>query len=38
MNGAAPAVFFCFLWLYVSAAGGGPLSLDARLARRPASA
>ena len=23
LNGGAPAVFFCFLWLYLSAAGGG---------------
>jgi putative oxidoreductase len=30
LNGGAPAVFFCFLWLYISAAGPGPWSLDAR--------
>ncbi|MEO5819288.1 MAG: DoxX family protein, partial [Vicinamibacteraceae bacterium] len=24
LNGGAPAVIFCFLWLYVSAAGPGP--------------
>jgi putative oxidoreductase len=30
LNGGAPAIFFCFLWLYFSAAGAGPLSLDAR--------
>lgn len=29
LNGGAPAVFFCFLWLYVSAAGAGPWSMDA---------
>ena len=29
LNGGAPAVFYCFLWLYVSAAGPGPWSLDA---------
>jgi putative oxidoreductase len=29
LNGGAPAVIFCFLWLYISAAGGGPWSLDA---------
>jgi putative oxidoreductase len=34
LNGGAPAVFFCFLWLYLSAAGGGPWSLDASI--RPA--
>ena len=28
-NGGSPAVFFCFLWLYLSAAGAGPWSLDA---------
>ncbi len=28
LNGGAPAVIFCFLWLYISAAGGGPWSLD----------
>ena len=34
LNGGAPAVFFCFLWLYVSAAGPGPWSLDALRGRR----
>ncbi len=29
LNGGAPAVVFCFLWLYISAAGPGPISLDA---------
>jgi len=29
-NGGMPAVLFCFIWLYFSAAGGGPLSLDAK--------
>ncbi|MBA2565486.1 MAG: DoxX family protein [Gemmatimonadetes bacterium] len=29
LNGGAPAVFFAFLWLYVSAAGAGPWSIDA---------
>ncbi|HET6567010.1 MAG TPA: DoxX family protein [Rhodothermales bacterium] len=28
LNGGAPAVFFAFLWLYFSAAGAGPWSLD----------
>ena len=36
LNGGAPAVIFCFLWLYISAAGGGPWSLDATIGRRPA--
>jgi putative oxidoreductase len=35
LNGGAEAVTFCFLWLYISAAGGGPWSLDALLRRRP---
>ena len=34
LNGGAPAVFFCFLWLYLSAAGGGPWSLDAARKRK----
>lgn len=29
LNMGAPAVVYCFLWLYFSAAGGGPWSLDA---------
>ena len=33
LNGGAPAVFFCFLWLYFSAAGPGPWSLDALRSR-----
>lgn len=32
LNGGVDAVLFCFLWLYISAAGGGPWSLDARRA------
>lgn len=32
-HGVAPAIFFCFLWLYFSAAGPGPWSLDARVRR-----
>ena len=30
LNGGVPAVLYCFLWLYLSAAGPGPWSLDAR--------
>jgi putative oxidoreductase len=30
MNGGVAAVLYCFLWLYFSAAGAGPWSLDAR--------
>ncbi len=29
LNQGGPAILFCFVWLYVSAAGPGPLSLDA---------
>lgn len=34
LNGGAPAVFFAFLWLYVSAAGPGPWSVDAFRGRK----
>ena len=30
VNGGVPAVLYCFVWLYFSAAGPGPWSLDAR--------
>jgi len=30
-NGGVPAVLYCFIWLFFSAAGAGPWSLDARL-------
>jgi putative oxidoreductase len=29
LNQGAPAILFCFIFLYLSAAGGGPWSLDA---------
>jgi putative oxidoreductase len=29
-NGGVAAVLYCFIWLYFSAAGAGPWSLDAR--------
>lgn len=29
LNQGAPAIFYCFLYLYFSAVGGGPWSLDA---------
>jgi len=36
LNQGSPAVLFCFVWLYLSAAGAGPWSLDAfRTRRRP---
>ncbi len=34
LNLGAPAIFYCFTFLYFSAAGPGPWSLDALLARR----
>lgn len=34
LNMGMPAVLFCFLWLYLSAAGPGPWSVDALLRRR----
>lgn len=33
LNGGEPAVLFCFVFLYLSVAGGGSLSLDAKLAK-----
>jgi putative oxidoreductase len=33
LNGGAPAVFYCFFFLYLSAAGAGPWSVDAALRR-----
>lgn len=35
MNGGVPAVLYCFVWLYFSAAGAGPWSLDAKLRKMP---
>ena len=29
LNGGVPAVLYCFVWFYFSAAGAGPWSLDA---------
>jgi putative oxidoreductase len=34
MNGGQNAALYCFIWLYFSAAGAGPWSLDAKLRRR----
>ncbi len=31
VNGGVPAILTCFIWLYLSAAGAGPWSLDAKL-------
>jgi putative oxidoreductase len=33
LNMGQPAVLYCFLWLYLSAAGPGPWSLDAKRGR-----
>lgn len=33
LNGGAEAILYCFLWLYISAAGPGPWSIDARSRR-----
>lgn len=30
INNGIPAILYCFVWLYFSAAGAGPWSLDAR--------
>jgi len=34
MNGGVSAALYCFLWLYFSAAGAGPWSLDAAIHER----
>jgi putative oxidoreductase len=34
VNGGELAVLFCFIWLYVAAAGPGPASLDAIVRKR----
>jgi len=34
LNGGAPAILFCFLWLYISAAGPGSWSLDSLRRRK----
>jgi putative oxidoreductase len=33
VNNGVPAVLYCFLWLYFTAAGAGPWSLDAKLGK-----
>ena len=32
-NGGASAILYCFIWLYISAAGAGPWSVDAKRGR-----
>jgi putative oxidoreductase len=34
LNQGTPAILFCFIWLYISSAGPGPWSLDAKLRRQ----
>ena len=34
LNGGTDAALYCFLWLYFSAAGAGPWSVDAIMAER----
>ena len=34
MNGGVASVLYCFIWLYISAAGPGPVSVDAWRAAR----
>jgi putative oxidoreductase len=34
LNQGAPAVFYCFFFLYLSAAGPGAWSLDAKLRKQ----
>jgi putative oxidoreductase len=34
VNDGSAAVLFCFIWLYISAAGPGPLSIDAIVRNR----
>ena len=33
LNGGVPAALYCFVWLYFSAAGAGPWSIDAKRGR-----
>ena len=36
VNGGDPAILFCFIFLYLAFAGGGPWSVDSALAARRA--
>jgi putative oxidoreductase len=38
LNGGQTAALYCFIWLYLSAAGPGPWSVDAAIARRRSAA
>jgi putative oxidoreductase len=33
-NGGEPAVLFCFIFLYIACAGGGPIGIDAMRGQR----
>ncbi len=35
LNGGAEAILYCFVFLYLADAGGGPISLDALIRRKP---
>jgi putative oxidoreductase len=35
LNGGTAAIFFCFACLYLATAGGGPISLDRAIFRKP---
>ena len=35
LNGGEPAVLFCFIWLFMAAAGPGAFSLDGRRTQAP---
>jgi putative oxidoreductase len=35
LNGGELATLYCFIWLYISAAGPGPISLDAAIFGKP---
>jgi putative oxidoreductase len=37
-NGGVAAILFCFVFLYLVAAGGGPFSIDALIKRKQAAA
>ena len=34
INGGQPAILYCFIWLFISAAGAGALSIDSLLKKR----
>jgi len=33
-NGGDAAILYCFVFLYIAAAGGGPLSVDAMIGKK----